>query len=60
MSHTADDGDTLLQKSASEGTKVPGARTEHKKVWPLDPIAIKYFEKHPELNDIWYHRPFTK
>lgn len=31
-----------------------------KKVWPLDPIAIKYFEKHPELNDIWYHHPFTK
>ena len=31
-----------------------------KKVWPLDPIAIKYFEKHPELNNIWYHRPFTK
>jgi predicted GNAT family acetyltransferase len=31
-----------------------------KKVWPLDPVAIKYFEKHPELNDIWYHRPFTK
>jgi hypothetical protein len=29
MSHAADDGDTLLQKSASEGTKVPGARTEH-------------------------------
>jgi hypothetical protein len=29
MSHTADDGDTLLQKSASEGTKVLGERTEH-------------------------------
>lgn len=30
------------------------------KVWPLDPIAIKYFEKHPELKDIWYHRPFNQ
>ncbi|WP_308557673.1 hypothetical protein [uncultured Lactobacillus sp.] len=31
----------------------------NKKVWPLDPIAIKYFEKHPELNEIWYHKPFS-
>lgn len=29
-----------------------------KKVWPLDPIAIKYFEKHPELKAFWYHKPF--
>lgn len=27
-------------------------------IWPLDPIAIKYFEKHPELADIWYHKPY--
>lgn len=26
-------------------------------VWPLDPIAIKYFQKHPELNKLWYHKP---
>ena len=31
-----------------------------KRVWPLDPIAIKYFEKHPELSDLWYHRPFNQ
>ena len=31
----------------------------NKKVWPLDPIAIKYFEKHPELNEIGYHKPFS-
>ena len=30
------------------------------KVWPLDPIAIQYFKKHPQLNDIWHHQPFSK
>ena len=29
-------------------------------IWPLDPIAITYFEKHPEYETIWYHRPFSK
>ncbi|WP_281829118.1 MULTISPECIES: hypothetical protein [Lactobacillus] len=30
-----------------------------KKIWPLDPIAIKYFKQHPELEAIWYHKPFN-
>lgn len=33
-------------------------KESNKQVWPLDPIAIKYFKKHPELDDIWYHKPF--
>lgn len=30
-----------------------------KKIWPLDPIAIKYFKQHPELEAIWYNKPFN-
>lgn len=29
-------------------------------IWPLDPIVIDYFEKHPEFHKIWYHRPYAK
>lgn len=29
-------------------------------IWPLDPIVIDYFEKHPEFHKIWYHRPYSK
>lgn len=32
-------------------------KDSNKKIWPLDPIAITYFKKHPELNDFWYHKP---
>lgn len=28
-------------------------------IWPLDPIAIAYFKKHPELNQLWYHKPYN-
>lgn len=35
-------------------------KTSSYPLWPLDPIAIKYFEKHPELNDLWYHKPYDK
>lgn len=34
-------------------------KESQKQIWPLDPIAIKYFEKHPELKDLWYHKPFN-
>ena len=27
-------------------------------IWVLDPIAIKYFEKYPDLKNIWYHKPY--
>lgn len=46
---------TLLMKQVITYVQESG-----KKVWPLDPIAIKYFEKHPELNDLWYHQPYIK
>lgn len=39
---------------------IPYIKESGYKVWPLDPIAIKYFKKHPELNNIWYHRPFNQ
>ncbi len=29
-------------------------------IWPLDPLIIDYFEKHPEFHQIWYHRPFKR
>ena len=29
-------------------------------IWPLDPLIIDYFEKHPEFHKIWYHRPFKR
>ncbi|TSO25867.1 N-acetyltransferase [Lactobacillus sp. LL6] len=28
-------------------------------IWVLDPIAIEYFKKHPELNNIWAEQPFS-
>lgn len=44
---------SLLMEQVIDYVKKSG-----KKIWLLDPIAIKYFEKHPELNDIWYHMPY--
>lgn len=29
------------------------------KIWPLDPIAIKYFKMHPELADMWTQKPYS-
>lgn len=33
------------------------AQESHLPVWPLDPLVIKYFEKHSEFHSIWYHKP---
>lgn len=31
-----------------------------KRLWVLDPLAIQYLYKHPELNNLWYEPPFSK
>lgn len=33
-------------------------KTTKQKIWPLDPIAIEYFNRHPELTDIWAEKPY--
>ena len=35
-------------------------KDSNKKIWPLDPIAIIYFEQHSELTKYWYHKPANK
>lgn len=30
-----------------------------KKLWPLDPLAIQYLYRHPELKELWYNPPFS-
>lgn len=26
-------------------------------IWPLDPMVIEYFKKHPDFHKFWYHAP---
>lgn len=33
------------------------ARDSGLPVWPLDPLVITYFKKHPQYQKIWYHQP---
>ncbi|MDF7639618.1 hypothetical protein PT285_09420 [Lactobacillus sp. ESL0791] len=28
------------------------------KIWPLDPMIIAYFSKHPKFDKYWYHKPY--
>ncbi|WEV38310.1 hypothetical protein OZX58_06140 [Lactobacillus sp. ESL0680] len=54
----AADSKQILAEQMSIALKI--AQESQRPIWPLDPLIIAYFSKHPEFNEIWYHKPAAK